>query len=365
MSNLKKLKTHDRQVIVQNLTTAMKKRYKSAVPKHALPLLETLLLAAVVENVTYDDGEEAYERLIKSFHDLNEIRVSSISEIEGVLHPVGDAAWKALRIRDVLQQVFEKFYRFDLEEFKRKPADQIEKLMAKWKFTTPFMKHYLYQHALGSHSIALDDKSRDALAFLGVVEPGATIDEASEDLKHIVRKADSSLFCHLVRCLSCDPQFKGKLKLTAGQSLGEGPDPTTAVQRLNEVLSGHTPKAPPSVKIKPEPVKPAPAKAAPEPVKAPEVSKPVAPMKMTGKTAFPAKTAPVKEVAKAAPVKAAPAKAAPVKAAPAMPTSAAHTTTVKKPVDKKTPVRSGQAAEKSVTKKVSKPAPAKKPARKK
>lgn len=325
MSNLKKLKTHDRQVIAQNLMTALKKRYKSAVPKHSLALLETLLFAAVIENVHHDDGEEAYERLINSFHDMNEIRVSSISEIEAAMSPVHEASWKALRIRDLLQQVFEKFYRFDLEEYKRKPVEQLEKLMAKWKFTTPFMKHYLYQHALGAHSIALDDKSRDALAFLGVVEPAATIDQASEDLKQVIRKADAAHFCHLVRCLACDAQFKGKLKLTPGQAQGEGPDPTTAVQRLNEVLSGQTPKAPPSVKTKAEPAKAEPVKKSP-----------------------PAKVEPVK--------------AAPKPTKPAV----AHTTTVKKPPEKKsTPVRTTATAKKPVTKKVSKPAPATKAARKK
>ena len=369
MSNVKKIKTHDRQTIVQNLMTAMKKRYKSAVPKHSHNLLETLIYAAILEDAPEADAIAAYDRLLKGFHDLNEIRVSSISEIEEVLSPLANAGWPALRIREILQLTFEKYYRFDLEELKRKPVEQVEKHVSKFKHTTPFMKLYLINNSLGSHVIPLDDKSRDLLAFLGIIEPQATIDAASEDLKPIVRKADSHLFCHLVRCMACDPHFKGKLRLTSNQALGEGPDGTTAVQRLAEVFGGHTPKTPPgpSPKAKAEMEKEEQAKAAakkpPRPV---EVAPPVPPAKgaVPAKGAAPAKAAapapkPGVSVKPAAPAaKSAPTKAAPPRKPAAAPAKA-HVATVKKPVDKKTaPVRSVPAkAKAAVTKKVSKPQP--------
>ena len=349
MSNVKKLKTHDRQAIVQNLMTAMKKRYKSAVSKHSHTLLETLIYAAILEDAPEDEASAAYDRLMKSFHDLNEIRVSTITEIEAVLSPLSNAGWPALRIREILQNTFEKYYRFDLEELKRKPVDQVEKHLSKFKHSTPFMKLYLIQHSLGTHAIPLDDKARDLLAFLGVIEPQATIDEAAEDLKPIVRKADAALFCHLVRCMVCDPQFKGKLRLTANQALGEGPDASTAEQRLSEVFGGHTPKTPPgpSPKAKAEMEKEEQAKAAAK--KAVRPPEPVAPAKA------------------AAPVKAAPPKVS-VPKPPTKPIPS-HVATVKKPVEKKsTPVRTEAAKPKdAVTKKVSKPktAPGKNTARKK
>ncbi len=351
MSNVKKLKTHDRQSIVQNLMTVMKKRYKSAVPKHSHTLLETLIYAAILEDAPEDEASAAYDRLMKSFHDLNEIRVSTITEIEEVLSPLPNAGWPALRIREILQNTFEKYYRFDLEELKRKPVEQVEKHLSKFKHSTPFMKLFLIQHSLGTHAIPLDDKSRDLLAFLGVIEPQATIDEAAEDLKPIVRKADTALFCHLVRCMVCDPQFKGKLRLTTNQALGEGPDASTAEQRLAEVFGGHTPKTPPgpSPKAKAEMEKEEQAKAA--------AKKPVRPLEPVAPPAT--KPAPAKA---AAPVKAAPAKAAPPKAAvPKPPTKPipSHVATVKKPVEKKSaPVRSAASKPKdAVTKKVSKPQP--------
>ena len=64
MSNVKKLKPHDRQTIVQNLMTALKKRYKSAVPKHSFTLLESLIFAALLEDSSESEAREAYDRLL-------------------------------------------------------------------------------------------------------------------------------------------------------------------------------------------------------------------------------------------------------------------------------------------------------------
>jgi len=363
MSNVKKLKPHDRQTIVQNLMTALKKRYKSAVPKYSHSLLESLMYASILEDASEEEASEAYDRLLKSFHDLNEIRVSAISEIEETLSPLPNAGWPALRIREILQHTFEKYYRFDLEELKRKPVEQVEKHISKFKHTTPFMKLFLVQNCLGSHVVPIDDKSRDLLAFLGVIEPQATIDAAAEDLKHVVRKADTSLFCHLVRCMASDPKFKGKLRLTPNQALGEGPDGNTVLQRLAEVLGGHTPKTPPgpSPKAKAELEKEEQAKAAAK--KSARTAETAA-----AKTAASPKPDPI--VKPSAPgTKSAPAKSAAATKPVSPSTTKGHVATVKKPVDKKSiPVRTGAAQRlEAVTKKVSKPKapPSKNSARKK
>lgn len=353
MSNVKKLKTHDRQTIVQNLVTAMKKRYRTAVPKRAQPVLETLLYAAVLENACEEEAASAFDRLMKAFHDLNEIRVSSVTEIEAALHPLPNAGWPALRIREILQYTFEKHFRFDLDELKRKPLEQVEKTLTKFKYLTPFMKLFLLQNSLGSHVIALDDKSRDLLAFLGVVEPLSTIDSAADDLKHIVRKADAALFCHLVRGMASDSQYKGKLRLTPNQAQGEGPDATTAVQRLTEIFNGHTPKTPPgpSQKSKADDEKEEPLKGSgKKSAKGAEAVAKVAPPPSAG-TAKPA-------------AKPTSSKGTVATKSPPPPSTKA----VKKPVDKKAPARKvGEKPKTAVTKKVSKPqaAAGKKPARKK
>lgn len=252
MSNVKKLKTSDRQAIAQKVVGVLKKHYKGNPPKIHFPTLETLLFAAVLENSPVPAAEESFEQLQKGFHDLNEIRVSSISEIEEALGPINESGVKAVRIREVLQFTFEKFFAFDLEQLRRKTADVVDKQLAKVRHLTPFMKLFLQQHSLGAHAVPIDDKSRDVLAWLGLVEPTATVDAAAEDLKHVIRKADTDAFVHILRQFATDPLYKGKFRLSASAE----PDPLTAAERLNAFFANPSAKvaAPKVVKTKkPEP----------------------------------------------------------------------------------------------------------------
>jgi len=274
MSNVKKLKTSDRQAIAQKIVGVLKKHYKGNPPKIHFPTLETLLFAAILENAPVPAAEESFEKLQKGFHDLNEVRVSSIAEIEHALGPISESGLKAVRIREVLQFTFEKFFSFDLEQLRRKTADVVDKQLAKVRHLTPFMKLFLQQHSLGAHVVPIDDRSRDVLAWLGLIEPGATIDAAAEDLKHIIRKADTDAFLHIVRQFATDPTYKGKFRLSASAE----PDPTTASERLNAFFAGPSSKAAPKVvkTKKPEPAAPPAAK---RPAKPPE--KTAAPTKVT------------------------------------------------------------------------------------
>lgn len=271
MSNVKKLKASDRLAIAQKVAAVLKKQYKGHPPEIEYPTLETLLFAAILENAPAPSATEAYERLLEAFHDLNEIRVSSIAEIEQALEPLSEAGPKAVRIRELLQFTFEKYFNFDLEQLRRKTADVVDKQLAKIRHFTPFMKLCLHHYSLGAHAIPLDDRSREVLAWLGLVEPAMGVEEAAEDLKHVIRKADTDQFCHVIRQIATDPAYKGKFKVAAGTE----PDPLTAVERLGNLLAGLPMKpAPKVVKTKkPEPTnmpkrtaKPA-GKAAPPPTK--------------------------------------------------------------------------------------------------
>ncbi len=243
MSNVKKLKTSDRQAIAQKVLGVLKKHYKGNPPKIHYPTLETLLFAAILENAPVTAAEESFESLQKGFHDLNEIRVSSVGEIQQALGEISESGPKAVRIREVLQFTFEKFFAFDLEQLRRKTSDVVDKQLAKIRHLTPFMKLFLQQHSLGAHAVPIDDRSRDVLAWLGLIEPAATIDAAAEDLKHIIRKADTDAFLHILRQFATDPMYKGKFRLSASAE----PDPTTAAERLTAFFASPSSKVVPKV----------------------------------------------------------------------------------------------------------------------
>ncbi|REJ88207.1 MAG: hypothetical protein DWQ29_08690, partial [Planctomycetota bacterium] len=149
-TTVKKLRATDRQAIARKVMTLLKKKYGGSTPKDSRPVLETVLFAICLENCTADSAEAALQKLLDSFHDLNEIRVSSISEIEDVISDLPDPEWRALRIREVLQYTFEKHYAFDLDVIKRKTMDVAEKELGKIRYITPFVRGYVLQPCLGS-----------------------------------------------------------------------------------------------------------------------------------------------------------------------------------------------------------------------
>lgn len=238
-----KLKASQKQAIIQKLVGLLKKKYGKPAAEAERPVLQSLLYAACLEDASPKQAETAYEHLLKSFYDLNEIRVSSISEIEQALSSLDQADWRALRIRDALQTVFESHYAFDLDSIKRKTHELAAKDLMKLRFASPFMRNYVLQNCLGGHVLPLDASQLEVLVWLGLVAPEETAEQASEDLKSAVRKPEAPLVCALLRCLSTDPKYQREFKLTK-QERTAGIDGETAPERLTQLFSGRRKSAP-------------------------------------------------------------------------------------------------------------------------
>jgi endonuclease III len=164
-------KSSDRAAIVKKLLPAIKKQYKVVVPKHDRPVLETMLYAICLEDASVDEAELAFERLGKEFPDLNEIRVSSISEIERAFSGLSRAEWRAFHVRSVLQYVFEKSFAFEFESLRKKTLELAQKQLAKIKQLSSFVRNYTLQSVIGAHQIPLDESMSRALIWLGLVPP--------------------------------------------------------------------------------------------------------------------------------------------------------------------------------------------------
>jgi endonuclease-3 len=245
----KKLKAHDRQELLSKVLGVLKKRYKTSPPKHNRPVLETLMFAVLLEDAPHAEAEKAFDSLLKGFFDLNEIRVSSVAEIEDSLGDLPDAGWRALRIREILQYCFEKFFAFDMEPLRRKTLDVSEKALDKIKYLTPFAREYTLLHSLGAHAIPLDSSSHEFLGWLGIATAD-NIKQAIDDVRGAVRKADVPVFLHLVHSMASDPAFQGSFRMKPSEKAAGGGDPATAVERLNSVLAGGGKKAPAAKTLK-------------------------------------------------------------------------------------------------------------------
>jgi endonuclease III len=241
MAAASQLKASDKQGICKKLVILLKKHYKGALPRANRPVLETLLYAACLEDAPAEEAEARFEQLLEEFHDLNEIRVSSISELAPVFNGLSEPDKRAMRIRSTLQFVFEKHFEFDFEPIRRKTLDAAERQLAKIKGLSSFVRLYALQTALGSHVVPLDQSMCNAVVWLGLVEADATPETAAEALKPVLRKSDAPLFCHLLRQLATDPRLQKTFDAAARRAPAEGYDAESSPERLLQLLKNPGP----------------------------------------------------------------------------------------------------------------------------
>lgn len=343
-----KIKASDRQAVSKKLIAELKKKYKGSMPKESRTVLDSLLYAVCLENSTIEKADVAFQRLHDDFHDLNEIRVSSLTEIQNVFRDTSEPEWRSMRVRDILQWIFESQYKFDWEVLRKKTNEQAEKLLKKIPSISPFIKLYVIQHCLGAHVVPVDQSIQNFAKWIGLAEWKEKVTETADHLKSSVRKSDAPALFFYIHQLSNDPAYQEVLKLNVERFEEDIPEDKnhrifSANAKLKELLAGKVEKPKPKPKPKPKAAakkKAAPKKAAKKVAKKAPAKK-AAPTKATKKT--PAKKAPVKKAA---------AKKAVKKKAPATKTAAAKKTAKKKtPAKKAAPKKATKAAKKAPAKK--------------
>ena len=113
----------------------LKKRYK---PKPdpspgRLTVLEAVVYGICHEGTTREQANQALSRFKDDFFDWNEVRVSSVDEIQGVLAGLPDPEDRAHRLRRFLRQLFEKTYGFNLEPLAKKPLKESVKALHEYE----------------------------------------------------------------------------------------------------------------------------------------------------------------------------------------------------------------------------------------
>ncbi|HQZ64313.1 MAG TPA: hypothetical protein PLY87_04520 [Planctomycetaceae bacterium] len=207
MGTTRATKAVDKSQVCRKFVLALHKLYGKSVPGIDLPVIETMLFAACLEDNPWAPAEAGLKKLIASFFDLNEMRVSSVAELELALAPLHKADWKGLRIRSILRFVFESTYAFDYEKIRRQTLEQAVKTLKKIPDITPFIRDFVLHEILGSHIVCLDESMLTAALWLGLVPADSDLHDASEFLKGGLKKSEVSEFCYLLRCLATDPKF--------------------------------------------------------------------------------------------------------------------------------------------------------------
>jgi len=228
----------DKQAVVAKLMKRWKKEFGGLPKREPMPVLETLIYALLLEDSPFEAGQEAYDKLKASFYDWNEVRVTTITELEPIFACVEQGEWRAMRIRYLLHYVFDHQYSYDFDALKKKTQELVHKQLAKIKHLTPFSRNYLLQTSLGNHIIPLDSKMCQLAVWLGMLPNGTGPEEGAELLKSTVRKADGAEFFFLLKSCSVHSKAAFLKEINFAEADPSEFDLASAEERLEDLFNG-------------------------------------------------------------------------------------------------------------------------------
>lgn len=190
--------------------TLLKRRYRLEPRTTKFTILEAVIYAISHEGTTREEAEQSLNRFREQFFDWNEVRVSSIEEIQSIFVGLSDAEERAGRVRRFLRQLFEKTYGFILDGLAKKPLKESIKALKEYDvFDSDYIEAAVVLHGLGGHAMPVDAPVRRALIRLEVVEEGWEDSAIRSLLERAIPKNKGGEFIDLLEELSHDTCVKG------------------------------------------------------------------------------------------------------------------------------------------------------------
>jgi endonuclease-3 len=204
--------TQSKARFLDEVQTLLKRRYKPKLDRAATrpTVLEATLYAICREGATREQAHHVLARFQAEFFDWNEVRVSSLDEIQGVFAGLSDSEGRAYRLRRFLRQLFEKTYGFTLEAVIKKPLKDAMKVLGDYEvFASDYIAATVIQQALGGHAIPIDATARRALERLGVAAPALELAAVRGVIERAVPKQRGGEFIDLIDLLAHDTCVEG------------------------------------------------------------------------------------------------------------------------------------------------------------
>ena len=194
----------NKQRLVEQVFAHLKKQYDPAEPEKR-PVLEQLIYALCREGATGDAADLAFQQLRERFFDWNEVRVSSTHELAEALVALPDAERRAERLIGLLQDIFERTFKFDLEDIDKKGIKAAAKELAKYEQTSDYAVAWVIQQALGGHAMPVDTPTLRVLRRLGIVDTDTdNLEMIRGSLEHLVPKAKGPAFLEMISLVARD-----------------------------------------------------------------------------------------------------------------------------------------------------------------
>lgn len=196
--------------LLNEVLTLLKKHYKIEPRGERLSTLEAVVFGVCHEDTTREQANQALSRFKDDFFDWNEVRVSSVPEIQSVLAGLPDAEARASSIRKFLRQLFEKTYSFSFEGLGKKPLKEAVKVLQEYEaLRNDYVLATVIQLSLGGHALPVDASVRRVMDRLGVADPGVENAALRATLERAIPKNRGEEFVDLVEELAHDTCVEG------------------------------------------------------------------------------------------------------------------------------------------------------------
>lgn len=199
----------NRTTLFTRLYKALKKHYAVPEPLPQRPLLEQLLFACCLENAPFNKAQQAYQALVDSYFDWNEVRVSTVRELAETMHMLPEPAAAATHIKRLLQTVFEATYSFDLEPLRKLTLGEAQKKLREVNGVTPFVVAVATQGALGGHAIGVDRATWELFALLNLASEKERTAGTVPGLERAIPKNKGQEFFSLLHECAADLLLEG------------------------------------------------------------------------------------------------------------------------------------------------------------
>jgi len=197
-----------------------------------LPVLEQFIYGLCRSDASPEQADRAFKNLRAKFFDWNEIRVSSVREIEDALIGLGNTESRAQRLLSFLQEVFETTFSFDLDLLLKKGLKQAAKQIQRYQAADDYLVAWVTQRSLAGHAIPVDQATLRIAQRLQLVGDNDDVETARGSLEHLVPKAKGVAFTEAVSRIAEESCWENEPACGNCSLCGECPSAQETPERL-------------------------------------------------------------------------------------------------------------------------------------
>jgi endonuclease III len=180
------VKAHEKIKAVTSYVTSSYRRFASAYRNYPREILDLIVFHKLHFYMPESDAIQSFRRLKTAFVDWNEVRISSVKEIQEVFEGVPDALELAIFVKDFLEYLHRENQSTSLEFLVEKNLSDIRKYLRAIKGVEPATISMVLRLRKDYPVVPLSAPMERSLLRLGLVRAQDSRDRKEKSLHHLV-----------------------------------------------------------------------------------------------------------------------------------------------------------------------------------